>query len=449
MAYCDYLFKRSNGIFYFRHVVKLDGQKSREIRVSLKTRSYIDAKPVAAYFAANLKYFLSDGKLLKMNADDLLKELKTLFLNGIDLNNHEHVLRINKAYTNIETKVNWVKEHVPDEFECRSIQEILAVYNKFSSVFNRVKKDADVQNQHISGDEIQAIADSFYGINPQVTSASVSVKVPISELKFLELAQKYSDEMLSGGNWTDKTLHENKATYQLFSELQGNLCVSNIDVKVIASFKFQLQKVPKNFRKLAITKNQTILSVLEKEHQLQTISVSSVNKHLSKISTLLEWGRKNGHCKENPAHGLTIKQKKNSQEDRFPFTEDELGKMFSGELYTPPTYRHSYYFWLPLLGLYTGARINELCQLDVADIKEVDQIKYIEINDLGDKHLKNVSAKREIPIHSKLIAIGFFDFIEQVRKSGSGKVFSSIKKQRDGYGTAPSKWFGRVKKKWN
>ena len=32
------------------------------------------------------------------------------------------------------------------------------------------------------------------------------------------------------------------------------------------------------------------------------------------------------------------------------------------------------YYWVPLLGQYTGARLNELCQLYVNDIKEIDKI---------------------------------------------------------------------------
>ena len=50
------------------------------------------------------------------------------------------------------------------------------------------------------------------------------------------------------------------------------------------------------------------------------------------------------------------------------------------------------YYWVPLLGLYTGARLNEICQLYVNDIKEIDKIWCIDINrKTNDKKLKNAS----------------------------------------------------------
>ncbi len=77
----------------------------------------------------------------------------------------------------------------------------------------------------------------------------------------------------------------------------------------------------------------------------------------------------------------------------------------------------------------------------------MEDISYIDINDNDDKSLKNISAQRKIPIHSKLIEIGFLDFVNKVKESGSDQIFSSLKKERDGHGTAASKWFGRFKQK--
>lgn len=80
----------------------------------------------------------------------------------------------------------------------------------------------------------------------------------------------------------------------------------------------------------------------------------------------------------------------------------------------------SYSFWLMPLGLFTGARLNELCQLRAHDvIQDIHGIDLIIINANGfNKSLKNEQSAREIPICSKLIQMGFLDFVEERRQAG-------------------------------
>ncbi|MGR5321152.1 site-specific integrase [Vibrio sp. DNB22_19_1] len=75
----------------------------------------------------------------------------------------------------------------------------------------------------------------------------------------------------------------------------------------------------------------------------------------------------------------------------------------------------------------------------------VDSIWCISINDSqSDKKLKNSQSKRVIPLHPKLIELGFIRYIQSLT---SQRVFPELKSSRDGYGSAPSKWFGRFKRK--
>jgi len=100
----------------------------------------------------------------------------------------------------------------------------------------------------------------------------------------------------------------------------------------------------------------------------------------------------------------------------------------------------AWHYWLPILGLYTGARINELCQLYKGDVKKVDGIWCININaDKPDQKLKSKSSWRNIPIHSKLLELGFIDYVQSLPE---GRLFPTLKYlPEDGYGKYPSKWF--------
>ena len=140
------------------------------------------------------------------------------------------------------------------------------------------------------------------------------------------------------------------------------------------------------------------------------------------------------------------------------FSSTDLEAIFSGYLYTGNEIGSSkgvfpYQFWLPLLGLYTGGRLNELCQLDTEDICQQSTSGICSINVMDDpqdkplpKFLKNQSSRRILPIHSDLVRIGFLDFVTQARKEGREKLFSDglTYSTMKGWGGKASHFFCRI-----
>jgi integrase len=124
-----------------------------------------------------------------------------------------------------------------------------------------------------------------------------------------------------------------------------------------------------------------------------------------------------------------------------PFTDEELALIFNHatllELEKPCD------FWLPLLGLFTGGRISELCQLKVTDIMQIDGIWTIDINDEdAAQTLKTPAALRKIPLPPQLIQIGFLDYLEMARPYG-GTIFPYIEPDAfNHYGKTPGRRFG-------
>ncbi|HDQ4497236.1 TPA: site-specific integrase [Pseudomonas aeruginosa] len=107
---------------------------------------------------------------------------------------------------------------------------------------------------------------------------------------------------------------------------------------------------------------------------------------------------------------------------------------------------HSYCFWLMPLGIFTGARLNELCQLRVHDVfHDVHGVPLISINDNGfNKSLKNSSSRREIPVCSKLIEMGFLDFVMERRQAEGpdALLFSELRfDEKHLYSRAASRFF--------
>jgi integrase len=98
-------------------------------------------------------------------------------------------------------------------------------------------------------------------------------------------------------------------------------------------------------------------------------------------------------------------------------------------------------FWLPLVAVYTGGSIAEICQLELSDIylhKAFDGSEHwvFDINPEGDagndeKRLKNTTSRpRLIPIHQTLINLGLIGYAEEMKKQGNTKLFPSAMREK-------------------
>ena len=118
------------------------------------------------------------------------------------------------------------------------------------------------------------------------------------------------------------------------------------------------------------------------------------------------------------------------------FTKDELKALFESEDYQQNAFSRPSQFWMPLLGLYTGARISELASLELKNIlvlfgRPCYFLSHPEGENQGGK---NKYAPRWVPVHPALIKAGFMQYVEQLRAAGHTRLFPCIgKAARDGY----------------
>lgn len=81
----------------------------------------------------------------------------------------------------------------------------------------------------------------------------------------------------------------------------------------------------------------------------------------------------NEYATKNVFKGLKVKTNKKASDERSAFTESDLKTLFRHPYFQGGERKHPHYYWLPVLGLYTGARLNELCQLHVCDVRRDDE----------------------------------------------------------------------------
>ena len=95
-----------------------------------------------------------------------------------------------------------------------------------------------------------------------------------------------------------------------------------------------------------------------------------------------------------------------------------------------------------MLGLWTGARVGELAQMHLSDIKDVDGILCAVVDDEeAGQRVKTKAARRTFPIHSALLELGFTEYVDRVRATGATRLLESIPLGSRKPGQAASKWF--------
>lgn len=187
-------------------------------------------------------------------------------------------------------------------------------------------------------------------------------------------------------------------------------------------------------------------------------SPSNTNKTLELLSVLLNYARANEITPTNAAQGVRVLVKGTTKpKARISFNLPALRSIFSSPVYSeharPAGGAGEAAYWLPLLGLLTGARLEELAQLAPDDVFEetyldatgmqhtVPCIRFVHSEARG-QGVKNAGSVRRIPIHPTLIALGFVEYAHS--QKNKPRIFDQLKPNKYGEESAQwSKWFGK------
>ncbi len=267
-----------------------------------------------------------------------------------------------------------------------------------------------------------------------------------NEVSLSQVIEQYSREQTNAGNWQGKTGPENRAIYNVLLEIIGNVSVSKLGFPHMVAFKDALQRLPANINKDPRYRGKPILEILTLL-DVSPMSISTVNKYLTRISSLLKWAHRHGYVEQNYAVGLSIAQRgKKASEARGMFEIAQIEAIFKAIAEGRVTARghaYSFHYWTPLLGYLTGARVNEIASLRVIDFQREDGIDFISItqqND-GEKGTKTDAGMRKLPIHPALIRLGLLRYVENLKKQGQVRLFAELSLTKNGYGSKVTSWF--------
>jgi integrase len=267
-----------------------------------------------------------------------------------------------------------------------------------------------------------------------------------------ELIDAFIEER--GKFWAPRSTQVQVGALRLFRDFVGPKAIGLLSRKDCKEFKLTLEKLPPKWQ--THYKRMKIRDVAALG--LTPIRPATVNRTLSPICTFLNWAVVEGHILANPASRLRAIDRVRADTQRAAYQDVDLQFIFEKS----PMYRgceeswkrnhpgskifKDARFWLPLIALFTGMRLEEIAQLKCRDIKQIDGVWVIDVNISDGNQLKSQSSQRLIPIHSELLKIGLLDRVEETIVSGHERLWPEFRKNKDGsYSASYSSWFGRYK----
>ena len=169
------------------------------------------------------------------------------------------------------------------------------------------------------------------------------------------------------------------------------------------------------------------------------MSNKTVNNYRKTVSAVFNWamGKRTDECSAKPlkkyvttnpfSKGLVLPNGIASEHSRI-FDDKELQKYIDvlTENYNPDELEMT---WLPLIMMFSGMRPNEVAQLYFDDVQDKCFFR-ITVNKARNQRVKCKSSAREVPIHEKLIELGFLKYVARICDAGEEQLFPNCKYQK-------------------
>ena len=314
--------------------------------------------------------------------------------------------------------------------------------------------------------ELKPIIDNYIPepIQPYLVKSN-SIEVKYNKVEslpsplFSEIIPKHL-ELMRRNKRREQTIKETEQTYEDVIELIGDKPISeysNIDGR---DYRTSIISLPRNRKKIKQYRDFNIHELLKMDvPEKDRLSVDTQTKLISRMTSLWnflideypEYVTQNVFKKKS----VTISTKK-AKDKRESFTDEDIKTIFHHKNFLPSIFETNAnqvikypYYWIPILAILMGARLEEICQMRVTDIKKVSGIWIYRIREEGDygsevTKVKNPYSERDIPLHSELVdTLGFVNYVKHIKKLGKERTFWELPKRGNVYHKNVGKFFNQ------
>ncbi|TXC71219.1 site-specific integrase [Sphingomonas ginsenosidivorax] len=286
-----------------------------------------------------------------------------------------------------------------------------------------------VVDERRSGDE-EANRARLAHTRPRATSSRLRPNLRLKELY---------REWKAGNEPRPQTAGEYEAAVDDFIDFAGDVPVSTIDADLLYDYRDEAAKLPATMpradRSLPFTDR-----VRKHADKLPKCAPPTLKKRVGALQALLTYAFQQRWTPLNTGSGIRIVGYTKSRRTRRSFEDHELATLCSCPLFTDPStwsatsrIRDASVFWIFLLSITTGARLEEIGQVALADVRRDGDVVYLDIDeyagedDAAAKSVKTDDSIRLVPVHGKLLELGFLDYCDALGRLGQTELFPDLK----------------------
>ena len=260
---------------------------------------------------------------------------------------------------------------------------------------------------------------------------------------FSKVIQEFYERMKINKRRT-KTIGASKDAFNQLIEIIGDKPIGDYTNADARDYRSTLSKLPKNRNKMVEYRDKTLNEILSMDVPMKDRISQQTEKLInSKISGFFNYcldeypdfvGKNVFRKHYLQSSSVKLKDKKES------FTDEDLHLIFNPKTYLSAIFENPLskikypYFFIPILSVFTGCRLEELCMMRVKDIVKINGVWVYHIREegeYGDEEtiVKNPYSERDIPLHPVLTdTLGFIKYVKMIEKIGHNRVFHELTK---------------------
>jgi len=264
--------------------------------------------------------------------------------------------------------------------------------------------------------------------------------------QILVLFDKYARER--PGRVSTDTWDQSRKVVALFDDfVGGNAQISQLNRKNVREWKDKLFHWPVKAIESKAFQGLSFLDAIERNKVVgkPVIQGKTINRYLSALGGFCNWLLANDYIREQVMAGMYLELNR-KKKTVFPYSEGQLRQIFTSPLFhrcAGDKREHEagkievrdWRYWIPWIALYSGARLGEICQLQVSDVRQLHDVWIFHITEegTGEKSVKTGGSERIVPVHSKLIELGLLSFHKRAEAMGHRQLFPEMQPDARGY----------------
>ncbi|OCL84600.1 Phage integrase family protein [Arcobacter porcinus] len=345
-----------------------------------------------------------------------------------------------------------------DEFKVRLIDEVLK--NEVSLLANDRIENESRMNEIIRDNNIEKV-------NETTITTPIQEETKPNNNYYKKTTKEIIEIFLENKKVTE--IHKYKKPLDIFLELTNKEYLEDLTSEDMLNFLNLYKNMPNENGKVNpedLNDRRTYRTVYLKDlktykewieltikKDLDRVSGKTLKDKLIRISAFLDFAVGLDYLSDNRLkyHQLSINKDILRDEDddnkRKSYRIEQLENLFSSRWFTEELEdnlkNYPSRIWIPLVMMHTGGRTNEISQIKVNQIIRRDSVFVFNLKNEGkDQRIKNKSSRRKVPIHNKLIELGFLEFLEKQKIKGVENLFDDLYlTAAKGYGADFSKDF--------